>query len=95
MSGDNCGQHSTIRSPGQAAAKSRGVCPFLRRYCGLAPTTTEHRLCTLMHDPQYRVQVAAQNVTYNQPPHPSFYFGEGMKAPPKPNLPPAEPKPAQ
>lgn len=39
---------------------------------------TDHRLYTLMHDPQYRVQVALQNSAYNQPPHPSFYLGEGM-----------------
>ncbi len=42
---------------------------------------TEHRLVTLMHDPQYRVQVANQNAGYNQPPHPSFYLGHGMKPP--------------
>ncbi|MEO7580211.1 MAG: rhamnogalacturonan lyase [Massilia sp.] len=41
-------------------------------------TPTPHRLTTLMHNPQYRVQVAAQNAAYNQPPHPSFYLGEGM-----------------
>ncbi|KQY88995.1 rhamnogalacturonan lyase [Pelomonas sp. Root1444] len=42
---------------------------------------TEHRLVTLMHDPQYRVQVAAQNAGYNQPPHTSFHLGAAMKAP--------------
>lgn len=42
---------------------------------------TEHRLVTLMHDPQYRVQVANQNAGYNQPPHSSFYLGHGMKPP--------------
>lgn len=42
---------------------------------------TEHRLVTLMHDPQYRVQVAAQNAGYNQPPHTSFHLGHGMKPP--------------
>ncbi|HEY1090489.1 MAG TPA: hypothetical protein VGE47_05305 [Burkholderiaceae bacterium] len=42
---------------------------------------TSHRITTLMHNPQYRVQVAAQNAGYNQPPHPSFYLGEGMQAP--------------
>jgi rhamnogalacturonan endolyase len=31
---------------------------------------------TLMHDPQYRVAIAWQNVAYNQPPHPSFFLGE-------------------
>ena len=39
---------------------------------------TRHRIPTLMQNPQYRVQVAAQNAGYNQPPHPSFYLGEGM-----------------
>jgi len=42
---------------------------------------TEHRLVTLMHDPQYRVQVAAQNAGYNQPPHTSYHLGAAMKAP--------------
>jgi rhamnogalacturonan endolyase len=40
---------------------------------------TEHRLPTLMHDPVYRLGVAWQNVAYNQPAHPGFYLGEGMK----------------
>lgn len=39
------------------------------------PTAT--RINTLMHNPQYRSQVAAQNAGYNQPPHPSFYLGNG------------------
>ena len=34
-----------------------------------------HRRVSLMHDRQYRVQVAAQNAGYNQPPHPSFDLG--------------------
>jgi rhamnogalacturonan endolyase len=42
---------------------------------------TETRLTTLMHNPQYRAQVAGQNMGYNQPPHPSFYLGDGMAAP--------------
>lgn len=29
---------------------------------------------TLMHDPQYRVEVARQQTTYNQPAYPSFYL---------------------
>lgn len=45
------------------------------------PHPTEHRLVTLMHDPQYRVQVAAQNAAYNQPPHTSYHLGAAMKAP--------------
>ncbi|MBM7602917.1 fibronectin type 3 domain-containing protein/lysophospholipase L1-like esterase [Metabacillus crassostreae] len=47
---------------------------------------TEHKIFTLMHDPQYRVAIAWQNVGYNQPPHPSFYIGEGMETPPTPNI---------
>ena len=39
------------------------------------PTGT--RIATLMHNPQYRTQVAGQNAGYNQPPHPSFYLGHG------------------
>eukprot|EP00727_Mastigamoeba_balamuthi_P000932 m51a1_g10836 putative rhamnogalacturonate lyase (644) ;mRNA; f:53204-55135 len=35
---------------------------------------TQHRLTTLMHDTQYRVQVAGQNMAYNMPPHPSFFL---------------------
>ena len=45
------------------------------------PHPTPHRLVTLMHDPQYRMQVAGQNAGYNQPPHPGFHLGHGMKAP--------------
>lgn len=56
----------------------------LRIYVSTIPT--EHRLVTLMHDPQYRLSVAWQNVGYNQPPHPSFFLGEGMAAPPQPKL---------
>ncbi|PHX86752.1 MAG: hypothetical protein CK538_01465 [Opitutia bacterium] len=48
--------------------------------------STEHRLTTLMHDPQYRLAIAWQNVGYNQPPHPSFFIGDGMKPAPRPNL---------
>jgi rhamnogalacturonan endolyase len=52
-------------------------------------TTTipaKNRLYTFMHDPQYRLSIAWQNVAYNQPPHTSFFIGEGMKTPPKPNI---------
>jgi rhamnogalacturonan endolyase len=45
---------------------------------------TEHRLDTLMHDSQYRLSVAWQNVGYNQPTNPSFFLGHDMKVPPKP-----------
>lgn len=36
--------------------------------------TTEYNLYTLMHNPQYRIQTAAQNNGYNQPPHTDFYL---------------------
>lgn len=39
---------------------------------------TQRRLPTLMHDRQYRLAIAWQNVGYNQPPWPSFYIGQGM-----------------
>jgi len=56
----------------------------LRVYTTTIPT--EHRFYTFMHDPQYRLSVAWQNVGYNQPPHTSFFVGEGMKPPPRPNI---------
>ncbi len=46
----------------------------LRIYTTTIPT--RHRLYTLMHDPQYRLAIAWQNVAYNQPPHPGFFLGE-------------------
>lgn len=39
-----------------------------------------------MHDPQYRLSIAWQNVAYNQPPHTSFYLGDGMAKPPSPKI---------
>jgi rhamnogalacturonan endolyase len=56
----------------------------LRIYVTTIPT--EHRLYTLMHDPQYRLSVAWQNVGYNQPTQPGSYLGDGMKPPPQPNI---------
>jgi rhamnogalacturonan endolyase len=47
---------------------------------------TERRIYTLMHDPQYRSAISWQNVAYNQPPHPSFHIGNGMAAPPTPDI---------
>lgn len=47
---------------------------------------TEHKFYTLMHDPQYRLSIAWQNVGYNQPPHLGFFMGAGMSQPPKPNI---------
>lgn len=54
----------------------------LRIYTTTIPT--KYRFYTFMHDPQYRLSIAWQNVAYNQPPHTSFFIGEGMKQPPKP-----------
>ncbi|WP_435133417.1 autotransporter-associated beta strand repeat-containing protein [Formosa sp. A9] len=48
----------------------------------LNPTMSTRKLYTLMHDPQYRMAIAWQNVGYNQPPWPSFYLGTGMDAQP-------------
>ena len=48
--------------------------------------TAANRIYTLMHDPQYRVAIAWQNSAYNQPPHPGFYLGGDMSAPPVPNI---------
>ncbi|MQM24761.1 rhamnogalacturonan lyase [Glycomyces albidus] len=39
---------------------------------------TDHKLFTLMHDPQYRVGVANQQTTYNQPQYTSFYMASDM-----------------
>ncbi|MDQ0972616.1 rhamnogalacturonan endolyase [Neobacillus niacini] len=36
---------------------------------------TNHKLYTLMHDAQYRAEVARQSTAYNQPSYTSFYFG--------------------
>ena len=57
----------------------------LRIYTTTMPTT--NRIYTLMHDPQYRLSIAWQNVAYNQPPHTGFYLGYDMTLPPpKPNI---------
>lgn len=47
---------------------------------------TSHKLRSLMHDTQYRTAIAWQNVGYNQPPHTSFFLGDGMATPPAPDL---------
>ncbi|HKX28719.1 MAG TPA: rhamnogalacturonan lyase [Blastocatellia bacterium] len=47
---------------------------------------TSNRIYTLMQNRQYRLAVAWQNIGYNQPPHPSFYLGDGMSTPPPPNI---------
>ncbi|GAA4635402.1 rhamnogalacturonan lyase [Actinoallomurus vinaceus] len=47
---------------------------------------TDRRIVTLMHDTQYRTAIAWQNTAYNQPPHPSFFIGDGMAEPARPNI---------
>jgi rhamnogalacturonan endolyase len=49
----------------------------LRIYTTVIPT--KYRFRTLMHDPQYRLAIATQNVAYNQPPNTSYFLGTGMK----------------
>lgn len=46
---------------------------YLRIYISTMPT--DYRITTLMHDCQYRLSVAWQNVGYNQPTHASYYIG--------------------
>ena len=53
----------------------------------LSTELTTHKLYTLMHDPQYRVEVARQQTTYNQPSYPSFYFGLGHRLGPRAGAP--------
>jgi rhamnogalacturonan endolyase len=57
---------------------------FLWIFTTTIPAT--NRFYTFLHDPQYRVALAWQNVAYNQPPHPGFFVGQGMSAPPTPNI---------
>ncbi len=47
---------------------------------------TENRLRTLQSDPVYRMGVAWQNTAYNQPPHTSYFLGEGMAKPAAPSI---------
>ncbi|WP_055588224.1 rhamnogalacturonan lyase family protein [Streptacidiphilus griseoplanus] len=50
------------------------------------PVQTNLRITTLMHDTQYRTAIAWQNTAYNQPPHPSFFLGDGMATAPRPQV---------
>lgn len=65
----------------------------LRIYTTTVPAA--NRLHTLMHDRTYRLAVAWQNVGYNQPPHPGFFLGHGMSAPPRPRIEVPKPTPAR
>ena len=48
--------------------------------------TTNVRMTTLMHEPQYRNQVACEQTAYNQPAHTAFYLGSELKTMPKPSV---------
>jgi hypothetical protein len=56
----------------------------LRIYTTTIPAA--NRIYTLMHDPQYRMQVTSEQTAYNQPPHVGFELGAGMKNPPAPDM---------
>lgn len=49
----------------------------LRLYVSTLPT--EYRFHTFLEDPIYRISIATQNVGYNQPTQPGFYFGPALK----------------
>lgn len=49
----------------------------LRLYVSTFPT--EYRFHTFLEDPVYRISIATQNVGYNQPTQPGFYFGPDLK----------------
>ncbi len=53
----------------------------MRLYVSTIPT--EYRFHTFLEDPVYRLSIATQNVAYNQPTQPGFYFGPDLlkKAP--------------
>ncbi len=49
----------------------------LRLYVSTLPTT--YRFHTFLEDPVYRLSIVYQNVSYNQPTQPGFFFGEDLK----------------
>jgi hypothetical protein len=44
----------------------------------LSTEVTDRKMYTLMHDPQYRAEVARQQTTYNQPSYPGFYLASDV-----------------
>lgn len=46
----------------------------------ISALNTNYKLTTLMHDAQYRLGVACENVGYNMPPHTSYYIGSAALA---------------
>ncbi|AIQ47320.1 hypothetical protein R70723_16570 [Paenibacillus sp. FSL R7-0273] len=55
-----------------------------RLYTTTIPTS--YKIPALMQDPVYRLGIAWQNVSYNQPPHTGFYLGTEATEFPKANL---------
>ncbi len=49
----------------------------LRLYVSTIPTG--YRFHTFLEDPVYRISIATQNVAYNQPAQPGFYFGPELQ----------------
>lgn len=49
----------------------------MRLYVTTIPT--EYRFHSFVTDPVYRISIATQNVAYNQPTQPGFYFGPDLK----------------
>ena len=49
----------------------------LRLY--VSDISTDCRFWTFLQDPPYRISLATENVGYNQPPQPGFYFGPDLK----------------
>ncbi|MBE6282108.1 MAG: rhamnogalacturonan lyase [Bacteroides sp.] len=49
----------------------------LRLYVTTIPTN--YRFHTFLEDPAYRISIVTQNVAYNQPTQPGFYFGADLK----------------
>jgi len=49
----------------------------LRLYVTTIPT--KYRFHTFLEDPVYRISIATENVAYNQPSQPGFYFGPDLK----------------
>ena len=49
----------------------------LRLYVSTIPT--DYRFHTFLEDPIYRISIATQNVAYNQPTQPGFYFGPELR----------------
>jgi rhamnogalacturonan endolyase len=95
LSCDNCMSNNTTKATPTLSADILGDwreeviwrapdSSALRVYTTTA--VTKRRIYTLMHDPQYRMQVTSEMTAYNQPPHPSFHIGNGMAAPPVPNI---------